>query len=74
MNFIHILVLYQIHLQVIQKYVDYVIDRFNLKSTNSQIIEIASNDGYLLQFLKKNFNCLELNHQKVVQKQQEKKT
>ena len=42
-----------------KKYVDYVIKRFNLKSNNSKIVEIASNDGYLLQFFKKKkFKCL----------------
>lgn len=42
-----------------KKYVNYVIERFALKSKNSKIIEIASNDGYLLQFFKKKkFNCL----------------
>ena len=57
-----------------KKYVDYVIDRFNLKSTNSQIIEIASNDGYLLQFFKKkNFNCLGIEPSKSCAKAARKK-
>ncbi|GBO52291.1 methyltransferase [Pseudanabaena sp. lw0831] len=34
-----------------KKYTDLVIDRFNL-NTSSLVIEIASNDGYLLQFFK----------------------
>ena len=39
-------------------YVDYITDKLNLNK-NSKIIEIASNDGYLLQFFKdKNFDCL----------------
>ncbi len=39
-------------------YVDYIINKLNLNK-NSKIIEIASNDGYLLQFFKnKNFDCL----------------
>ena len=32
-------------------YVDYIINKLNLNK-NSKIIEIASNDGYLLQFFK----------------------
>lgn len=57
-----------------KKYVDYIIDRFNLKSTNSQIIEIASNDGYLLQFFKKkNFNCLGIEPSKSCSKAARKK-
>ena len=39
-------------------YVDHIINKLNLNK-NSKIIEIASNDGYLLQFFKnKNFDCL----------------
>lgn len=39
-------------------YVDYIINRLKLNK-HSKIIEIASNDGYLLQFFKnKNFDCL----------------
>jgi len=34
-----------------KKYVDIMTDRFNLNN-NSQVIEIASNDGYLLQYFK----------------------
>jgi hypothetical protein len=34
-----------------KKYVDYVIDRFGFNE-NSKVIEIASNDGYLLQYFK----------------------
>ena len=34
-----------------QKYVEYMTDRFNLNQT-SKVIEIASNDGYLLQYFK----------------------
>lgn len=41
------------------KYVDYVIERFHLNCETSSIVEIASNDGYLLQFFrKKNFKCI----------------
>lgn len=41
-----------------EKYVSQVTDEFNL-STKSQVIEIASNDGYLLQyFIKKNIPAL----------------
>ena len=41
-----------------KSYVDMVIDRFNL-TTNSRVVEIASNDGYLLQyFIKKKIPCL----------------
>ena len=40
------------------KYVDHVVDRFNL-TTESYVVEIASNDGYLLQFFKeKAIPCL----------------
>lgn len=40
------------------KYVDYITQRLNLDS-QSQVIEIASNDGYLLQYFKnKNVNVL----------------
>ncbi len=35
-----------------RRYVEMMIDRFGF-DTNSQVIEIASNDGYLLQFFKK---------------------
>lgn len=42
-----------------KKYVNYAIKRFGLNKNNSKIIEIASNDGYLLQyFRKKNYNCI----------------
>ncbi len=42
-----------------KNYVDDVIKRFKLDNKNSKIIEIASNDGYLLQFFKdKNFDCI----------------
>lgn len=41
-----------------KKYVDYMIDRFGLNE-NSKVIEIASNDGYLLQyFTEKNIPVL----------------
>ena len=41
-----------------KKYVDYIIDRFKIKN-NSRVYELASNDGYLLQyFQKKNYNCI----------------
>lgn len=41
-----------------KNYVKYIINRFKIKK-NSRIIEIASNDGYLLQyFKKKNYNCI----------------
>ena len=41
-----------------KKYVDYIIDRFKINN-NSRVYELASNDGYLLQyFQKKNFNCI----------------
>jgi len=39
-------------LQHAKAYVNYVIDRFGFEA-KSQIIEIASNDGYLLQYFKK---------------------
>ena len=39
-------------LQHCKKYVDQVTDRFGFDK-NSQVIEIASNDGYLLQYFKK---------------------
>ena len=38
-----------------RKYVDMMIDRFNL-TKKSHVIEIASNDGYLLQFFKKKYS------------------
>lgn len=41
-----------------RRYVDMIVGRLNL-SKDSQVIEIASNDGYLLQFFKsKNIPCL----------------
>ncbi len=40
-------------------YVELVIDKLNLKKDSSFIVEIASNDGYLLQFFRdKGFTCL----------------
>ncbi|QWU99346.1 class I SAM-dependent methyltransferase [Francisella salimarina] len=40
-----------------EKYVNDMIDRFDLNE-NSHVIEVAANDGYLLQFVKKaNINC-----------------
>ncbi len=45
-------------LQHAKQYVEMAIERFHL-TKNSQVIEIASNDGYLLQyFLKENINTL----------------
>ena len=45
-------------LKHVKQYVDKIADRFNLNH-NSQVIEIASNDGYLLQyFLEKKIPCL----------------
>ena len=38
-------------LQHVRQYVDTVVDRFSL-DRNSQVVEIASNDGYLLQYFK----------------------
>src|SRR4051794_25093277 len=35
-----------------RRYADYMIERFGF-SAHSQVIEIASNDGYLLQYFKK---------------------
>ena len=60
MKFIHIFSsVSKSFLEHSKKYSEYVVERFNLKPKNSKIIEIASNDGYLLQyFKKKNFNCL----------------
>lgn len=41
-----------------RKYVEYVIKRFDLKTNKSKIIEIASNDGYLLQFFRQlDYEC-----------------
>ena len=41
-----------------KKYCSSIVNRFNLNS-NSLVIEVASNDGYLLQFFKeKNISCL----------------
>lgn len=41
-----------------RRYVGEVVDRFNLQST-SQVVEVAANDGYLLQYVKeRNINCL----------------
>lgn len=41
-----------------KSYTDMVVDRFHLDST-SHVVEVASNDGYLLQyFLKRNINVL----------------
>ncbi len=41
-----------------RKYVDMIVDRFGFDES-SQVMEIASNDGYLLQnFVKKNIPCL----------------
>lgn len=34
------------------QYADYMIDRFELNNTNDLIVELASNDGYLLKFFK----------------------
>jgi len=39
-------------LQHVEAYVNYMIDRFGIEAKN-QVIEIASNDGYLLQYFKK---------------------
>lgn len=45
-------------LQHMQKYTDQMIDRFHLDSS-SMVVEVASNDGYLLQyFAQKNIPCL----------------
>lgn len=35
-----------------QDYVDYMIENFNLSPRRDEILEVASNDGYLLQFFK----------------------
>ena len=41
-----------------ERYADQIVDRMGL-NFNSQVIEVAANDGYLLQFfLKKNIPCL----------------
>ena len=42
-----------------KKYTDHMIKDFNLKKENGSIIEIASNDGVLIDnFVKKNFKCI----------------
>lgn len=53
-----------------RKYVDYVIERFKLNTKESKIVEIACNDGYLLQFFKnKNFKCIGIEPTKSCAKQ-----
>lgn len=49
-----------------KKYTSHIIKNFNLKKNNGSIIEIASNDGVLIEnFLKRKFRCIGIEPSKI---------